>query len=247
MMPRLRKFSEGIMSIYSIETGKRIRIFRKKRKMTIEELASRIYKSKSTVSKYENGEIAVDIDTLYQIADILNVHIEQFLYTDHISDTLLSSGNRPSFFSGIHRFYSYVYDGRNSKLIRCVFDELSELAPGKNKILMYMNYFDPDCYQRCETTYYGYIEHYDAVTNIMLTNKDNSMEKARAHILASYLDSEEKWGLWTGLSSRPMMPIATKMLFRRTPAKEDKEFIQNLLISREDIRLFKLYNMYPVL
>jgi transcriptional regulator with XRE-family HTH domain len=43
------------MSQISTEIGKQIRTFRKKRKMTLEALAAVICKSKSTVSKYENG------------------------------------------------------------------------------------------------------------------------------------------------------------------------------------------------
>ena len=61
------------MSQISAEIGKQIRTFRKKRKMTLETLAGIICKSKSTVSKYENGEIPVDIETLYEIASSLPV------------------------------------------------------------------------------------------------------------------------------------------------------------------------------
>ena len=65
------------MSQISTEIGKQIRTFRKKRKMTLEALAAVICKSKSTVSKYENGEIPVDIETLYEIASALQIHVEQ--------------------------------------------------------------------------------------------------------------------------------------------------------------------------
>ena len=41
------------MSEVSIEIGNRIRYFRKSRKMTLEELAELICKSKATMSKYE--------------------------------------------------------------------------------------------------------------------------------------------------------------------------------------------------
>lgn len=49
------------MSEVSIEIGNRIRNFRKKRSITIEELARLINKSRATVSKYEKGEIVLDI------------------------------------------------------------------------------------------------------------------------------------------------------------------------------------------
>lgn len=231
----------------STQIGKRIRTFRKKRSMTLEDLSQIICKSKSTISKYEKGEIPIDIETLYEIADALQVHVEQLLYCPPKRTVLASGSSSPAFFTGCSQFYSYVFDGRDNQLIRCVFDILSETDNSEYKIMMYMNFKDYVHYQLCENTYWGYIEHYDALTNIQLTNQDSPIEKASVQILASYLDSNTKWGLFNGFSTRPMMPIATKMLFSKTKLHEDTELIQKLKISREDIRLMKLYNMFSVL
>lgn len=228
------------------EIGKLIRGARKKRGMTLNELAEVICKSQSTVSKYEKGEITVDIATLYDIADALRVHVEQLLYVRPERTELRAPGNNPAFFTGTSQFYSYLFDGRSNSLMRCVFDVLSKTDERKYKIMMYMNFEDFDNYKNCENTYWGYIEHYDAVTNIALTNQDMPMEKASAQILASYLDSDKKWGLFNGFSSRPMMPIAAKMLFSKKKLKEDEELIRSLKISKDDIRLMKLYNMMAV-
>ncbi|MCD8161085.1 MAG: helix-turn-helix transcriptional regulator [Clostridiales bacterium] len=214
--------------------------------MTLEELASEICKSKATVSKYEKGEIAVDIETLYEIADALHVHVEQLLYQRPERAALPVAEHHPSFFQGLTVFYAYLFDGRNNTIMRCRFDVLSQVEPNQYKIMMYMNFQDYEHYQICETTYYGYISHFDAVTNISLTNQDSPMEQASAEILASYLDADTKWGLWKGFSSRPMMPIATKMLFSRHRMEENAELAKTLKISREDIRLLKLYNMLSV-
>lgn len=230
----------------NIEIGKLIRGARKKRGMTLNELAEVICKSQSTVSKYEKGEITVDIATLYDIADALRVHVEQLLYVRPERTELRAPGNNPAFFTDTSQFYSYLFDGRSNSLMRCVFDVLSKADERKYKIMMYMNFEDFDNYKNCENTYWGYIEHYDAVTNIALTNQDMPMEKASAQILASYLDSDKKWGLFNGFSSRPMMPIAAKMLFSKKKLKEDEELIRSLKISKDDIRLMKLYNMMAV-
>lgn len=106
-----------------------------------------------------------------------------------------------------------------------------------------MNIKDYDNYQNCENTYKGRIEHFDAMTNITLKNVDTYMERVNISILASFLGSETKWGLFFGISSRPMMPIAVKMLFSRSPLSENDALIQKLKISKEDIRLLKHYNM----
>lgn len=67
------------MSELTKETGKRIHDFRKSRGLNQEELARLIYKSKATLSKYEKGEIAIDLDTLKQLALALHVRMEQLL------------------------------------------------------------------------------------------------------------------------------------------------------------------------
>ena len=45
----------------------------------VAELAAAVGKSKATVSKYEKGEITVDVVALYDLADALRVHVEQLL------------------------------------------------------------------------------------------------------------------------------------------------------------------------
>lgn len=235
------------MSEITSGIGHNIHVYRKKRGMTLDELSSVVCKSKSTISKYEKGEISVDIETLYSLADALHVHVEQLLYVRNARKGISSSGTRPAFFDGVTQFYGYLYDGRSHELMRSVFVILSETEKNQFKIMMYMNYRNLSDYQNCETTYYGFIEHYDAVTNIILTNQDSPMEKASAQILASYLEADIKWGLWNGLSSRPLMPVAAKMLFTKKPLRGDEDVIEELRISKEDIRLMRLYNMFPVI
>ena len=57
------------------EVGSRIHYARKRRGMSMDELAQASYKTRSAISKYENGQISVDIATLYDIANALEVSI----------------------------------------------------------------------------------------------------------------------------------------------------------------------------
>lgn len=225
------------------EIGEKIRIFRKRKGMTLEELAKALFKSKATVSKYERGEITLDIITLYEISNILNVNIEQLLFLKKESDIPTPSSSNPAFFSDINQFYSYVYDGRVNKIMKCVFDIVPTEARTGNNIYMYMNFKDYKNYQDCENTYHGTIDHYDTLTNIVMRNQDTYVEQVSISILASFLDSSTKLGLFFGISSRPLMPIAVKMLFSRNILKENEELVEQLKISREDIRLLRHYNM----
>lgn len=234
------------MSTISIEIGNKIRQFRQSRKMTLDELAIIIHKSRATLSKYERGEISIDIDTLYELADALHVRTEQLLYTPVSEKHPQQREIVPAFFQDVDRFYCYYFDGRIGKLVRSAFDVFSRIDVNQYKIAMYMNFKDLAHYQQAENTYWGYMEHFDALTLIELTNQSNPMEKASLQILASFLDADSKWGLWNGISSRPLMPVATKMLFTKRPLTEDAALVRELKISRDDIHRMKYYNMFSV-
>lgn len=228
------------------EVGKKIRTFRKSKGMTIQQLADLIHKSKATVAKYENGDIAIEIETLYEIAVALNIHVEQLLYIPPQNSDSLSNSIPSTFFQNSSRFYSYFYDGRSNHLVKCVMDILARTDAASYKAMLYMNVKDYEEYQNCENTYYGYIEHYDVLTSIILKNQATPVEQITINILASFLDSDRKWGLMSGVSFRPFMPIALKMLFSKKPLEENQALIHELKISKEDIRLMKLYNMMSI-
>lgn len=62
------------------ELGANIRRFRKMCGMTQKQLASLIHKSLACVSKYEQGDISMDVYTLQQIACQLGVPVHQQQY-----------------------------------------------------------------------------------------------------------------------------------------------------------------------
>ena len=235
------------MAKISREIGSRIRTFRKSRHMTLEELAAILCKNKSTLSKYETGEIILDIETIYEISRALGIHVEQLLYCTPDRVAIQEAGARSAFFSGLTQFYAYYYDGRVNRIIPAVFDVLLLSEDHRYKIMAYFNFEAFASYQNCETSYWGYMEHYDALTNISLTNQSSPMEKCNCQILETYVNTDTRWGLFATLSCRPMMPVAIKMLFSKKRLPEDDALLQKLKVKKEDIRLMKLYNMMTVM
>ena len=234
------------MSDISVETGRRIRYFRTGSGMTLEELAAKVYKSKATISKYEKGEIKLDLETFYDIADALPVHVDQLLVSRSVEEGPEGYEVDPAFFRGLNRFYAYFYDGRDQKISRSVCDILSRTDVNQYKLILYMNCKDMEKYQHCENVYTGYIRHFDALSIIEVVHQTNPMEHGSVQILATFMDSPVKWGLWNGISSRPLMPVALKMLFSKKPLKEDAALAKQLKISKEDIRTMKMYNFFAV-
>lgn len=233
------------MSNIDYETGQKIKELRKMRKLTHAQLAQKIGKTQSTISKYESGEISIDLNTLYRIAEVLQVYVEQLLSLPEPPASPAPRAGCPAFFQGQQKFYSYAYDGRVNQISRRVLD----LFPGQEsltKVMMYMNFRDYDHYQNCENTYKGYMQHFDTITNITLHNRDVVMETVFIQILTPSMNTDTKWALFTGLSTRPIMPCSRKILISKKRLPENEELEQSLKISREDIRRLKHYQMLTV-
>lgn len=228
------------------EIGYKIKFYRKNKKMTVEQLAAATCKSKSCISKYESGSITIDIATLYDLARVLEVRIDQLLYFEPQNADSGLSDSVPAFFRGLSQFYLYYFDGRTNKINRCVVDVRDEEAPAVFSVMMYMNIDNYQHYQLCENIYLGRMYHYDSLSSLILQNQHMVMEHYQISIPHPYMNAETKWGLAYGISSRPLMPTATKILVSKTIREETQEFCQDLRLSKEDIRLMKLYNMLTV-
>ena len=79
------------MGSFSYHVGQRIKKYRKSRGYTIEQFSAMINKSKATVSKYENGTITIDVETLYDIARALDIDLKCFI--DYQPPALLCQPN----------------------------------------------------------------------------------------------------------------------------------------------------------
>lgn len=229
------------------EIGAKIKYYRKKQGLRITDLAKMICKTPATVSKYESGQIAIDIVTLYEIAQVLGVQPEKLLYYAPMPAEELDVDSVPAFFRGVDRLYMYYFDGRNNSLVRSVIDIRAKSGPRAYDVALYMNFQDYNQYQNCENTYLGTLSHYDALSNIVTRNRDTEMDIYLVSVPASYLNAETKWGQDFGISCRPIMPTSNKVFLSKTVQAETPEFLQDLHVSREDIQMLKRYNMLSVM
>ena len=99
--------------------GDKIRSYRKLKGLTIQQLADIIHKSRATVCKYENGEITLDVQTLFDISRALDVSLNRL--TDYraaapeeAAQPVEYEGESPFFKAD--RLYFYYYDGRHDRL-----------------------------------------------------------------------------------------------------------------------------------
>lgn len=225
------------MSDISKHIGKRIRLYRKNKQMTQEDLAKLLYKGKAVVSKYERGEISIDIDTLYEIAAVLNIDVRQLLDMPgekRMTPPVMMHG----FFAAGTRFYTYYINKNSSRIVPGVL-ELNRNEHGEYATVLYVDVLDYENLFRCRHLYYGDIHYSDSFVNLVLQNQDNAAERIFINICNTFGQGTVTVGMISGTSSKYMVPIAMKILLSQQQLPQDDKLHKMLEFDREDIALMK--------
>ena len=219
--------------------GKNIRIYRRANRMTIDTLAERINKSKATVGKYEQGAISMDVDTLYEIAEALKIAPTQLLL-DTVSEQKETA--RGAGLSGEKR-YLYQFDGRTNRIVKSLLVGAGDEAGSVTLFYDIVSFDEP---QRCRALYYGRRRVHDFVTNYFLDNQSNEIEHVLLCVMRSLDRPTRSAGLLSGISSRMLLPASAKCILSAEPLAENDDLRASLLLTKEDMKLTKRYNMFMV-
>ena len=227
------------MSELDERLGDNIRIYRRANRMTLSELAAKINKSKATVGKYEQGAIALDMDTLYEVAEALGVSPFQLMVSPLPEK---KESGEPRLMG--ERRYLYLYDGRASRILRSLL--VSGREDEDDAVTLFYDipsFTEP---QRCRALYYGRRQKHDFVTNYILENQSNGVEHAFLCVMRSLDRPSESSGLISGISSRMLLPVSAKCVLSENILPENEELTESLLLTKEDLRLIRRSNMFIV-
>ncbi len=218
--------------------GRRIRMYRKSRRLTLQQLADRIHKSKSSVSKYETGEITLDIETLAEISEVLQVSIHQLTDYQPLSDT---SAIHPASCRGIspffraRRMYFYFYDGKSECLKDGIIDiRESETEPGNYTADLSISVVMPSGRNR-GLFYSGKVVYSDMLIRFSFVNQYNPLEEDLLYIFNPLEFRDYTDGLLCGISSADLMPCAFKCLVTITPQEHTEELKKTASIQQRGI------------
>ena len=222
--------------------GGRIRLYRKVKHFTLTDLAARIHKSKATLSKYETGEITVDVETLFDIASALGISVQQLLDWKPEKTDEAPAGD-DSFFPQ-NRTYVYFFDGRVRKIIRNILEvDRGGQMPAAT---LYYDLASFDRPESCRNLYYGKAEFFDTVSNFLFESQSNHSERVTLTALNPFDRSTEVLGMLSGMSRYPMLPISIKCILSSEPLTEDDALLEELTLTQKDIKLIKKLNMFAV-
>lgn len=225
------------MPTLSDHIGSRIKLYRKNKHMTQAEFARLINKSKSAVSKYECGEIAIDIETLYEIADVLEISIYQLL--DHNREKEYQLPGVQGFFSAPTHFYVYYLNRGSTSLRRGVL-EINRTDDDTYSTVFFADLKDYSNLYSCDHLYFGDIHYSDSYVNMIMENQSNRAERLFINIANPFHNNATLTvGMMCGISDKYMIPIALKGIFSKSRLPEDAALREALRISKEDFSSMK--------
>ena len=237
------------MSEFTCYVGEQIRRYRKAGNMTLQDLADAIHKSRATICKYENGEISVDVETLYEISQVLQVSISQ------LTTYLPESGNEPvsipgrgqkSPFFQAQRLYFYFYDGRSQRTKDGVIDIYEKRGEtGKYEATLTICTVSANG-RSSEIFYTGRVVYSDMLIRFSFVNRYNPLEEDLLYIFNPLELRDSTDGLLCGISSADLMPCAFKCLVTLHPQEHTEEFKKRLLITRRELQQWQKLNMLMV-
>ncbi len=229
------------------EVGSKIRFYRRSRHMTLQTLADRIHKSRATVCKYENGEISVDIETLYEISCALQVPINELMdlplpeQERQLEDQLPGHNEQSPFFK-TKRLYFYFFDGRYNHLKDGIIN-IGDRDPesGAYNCTLSICIVSPGG-RTSEIYYKGKVIYSDMLIRFSFINACNSLEEALLYIFNPLEVRDQTMGLLSSISTADLVPCAFKCLLTLTPKEPTEDFRSQLLFTDRELKNMKKLN-----
>ena len=229
------------MDSISLYVGKKIKFYRKMKDLSLEQLASVIHKSKSTLSKYENGTIPIDVETLFDIAKALKIDLIQL--TDYRYETSAASSLIKNPFGAHNELYIYYYDGRIKNIVKSFLTTVYNKNSNSIECSFYMDVPSFNEIDKCHFFYVGVMNAFDLVTYLTLTNQANPMERLGFCILNTFHYNTNTWGFMFGISYNPIAPFALKFLLSTKTLPEQELTAELLSFTHNELKLMKSLNM----
>ena len=247
-----KHLGEFTLESISKHTGSKIRNYRKLNGFTLQQLADMIHKSRATVSKYETGDIAIDIETLYDISKALNVGIDQLTdyhpYSDEEkSEEIFFDDSGKSPFFKADQLYYYFYDGKYKRLKEAIIHVHKNVRDENGCYEAAMSIRSTSPTGRSSEVYYtGNVLYSDMLIRFSFVNQFNKLEQDLLYIFNPLELRTVTDGLLCGISSTDLVPVAYRCLVSISPLNDHIALKKSLLITQRELNKWKKLNMLVV-
>ena len=223
------------------QIGAKIRYFRRERDYTITQLGKMVCKSKSTISKYETGEISIDIPTLYDIAAALQVSPLALLPSEDVQ-TRAASGPIQGADEPMEKFYVYTYNGLAKDPLR-----RHILLAGDTRAEHYADVYDYEDYTRCAYYYRGTVQRTESSIRLFMENTVNPLDRCILAYPTPLAQRTFYTGMLTSVSISQYPPFSIKILLSHQEQKDEQWLKEQLVLNRDELKRIRKKNVFYVI
>jgi transcriptional regulator with XRE-family HTH domain len=233
-----------LMTHVSAAIGKRIREIRKDRNYTLEDLGNIVHRSKSTLSKYENGEIVLDIETLFEIARAFRISIFSLITLPFNEERRQEESERTPCSHDIFScplLYLYYYDGE----YKCIRRSMIEMDYPNRNATLYLNTVSVGDNCRCAQIYSGHIQTNPFYTRLIFENSTFALDTVTM-VFQSMLKYQTflVGQIFTVRASN--QPIGVKAIIANHKMTEDNNLRGLLQVTPREVKNIKRTNYFII-
>jgi transcriptional regulator with XRE-family HTH domain len=219
----------------------RIKLFRTAEKISLTELGRRINKARSTVWKYENGGIRLELDVLLEIAKALNIEREQLilpLFSKYKSDSEEKTA------AHLRNYYMYSFDENIKQFIISVIQIGFSDNGKKHSCSLFCNIDAFDKPDTCRGLYLGQVTVERLHWNFALRNKFNSFEHFFMITKESFNQPEIHTGMLLAISYENYQPMCCKVIVSEKELNDFDRISLFLKMGKDDLLDAKKNNFF---
>lgn len=220
--------------------GSRIRHFRKERGYTLVTFAQELHCSKSTVSKYERGEISLDIETLMKIAETLHVSLNQLLGEEAQQLPRLFSPAKTDG-EAITKLYFYAYCGHKQ-----AYFSRHVLLLGDTTASLYGEVADEEDYLNHKYYYSGAVHRTESFYRLLLVNPMLENDIVIIEFLKPLKYHSTFTGFFCTLSVGPYFPMCCKVIISENIITDENWLKQQLVFNKADLKTLRQLNAFSI-
>lgn len=207
--------------------------------MTLSDLAGRLNKSASTISKYESGSLLISMDDLIEICRILRMDLYSVL-PETAADAVSPDYSRYSKHFTEH-LYLYWYNGEKGIIQKAVTENRNSMM----KTVMYYDFTDYLNHYRCNYNYSGDLYYSDTDIIGVFRNLDPPFDMMTLRLPFMSGSGKPSIGIITCISSY-YQSVAMKVVGSAKPIHDERYLTDTLKLSAEELKSIKKTNFFTI-
>lgn len=220
------------------QVGARLRTLRRSRGYTLTEFAQVVHRSKSTISKYERGEISVDLATLDELARALGVSTAALLELRPSGEAFAKVPEER--LEDMERYYLYMYGAHDRK----PWVARNALFIGEHSAQIYAELPDDHDIYGYKSCYMGTFRRTNSFARVIAVNPLHADDLLILNYELTLKPAKAFTGFGCTLSIGHWFPLALPILISTVPVADEDWIKAQLALTSKDFHAFKSINAF---